>query len=84
MPHGEGVGCVSVDFISLSRLRLGLTWTNLAWAAQYKIYRAPTSENVGAVIATVTADGTHSYVDTTGDVGKTYWLTCDAKVKMLP
>ena len=45
-----------------------LTWTNLAWAAEYRIYRAPSSEIPSAPLVTLAADGNCTYLDTTGDL----------------
>ena len=50
-----------------------LTWKNLAWAAEYRIYRAPSSEIPSAPLATLTADGTCTWQDTTGELEKGFW-----------
>ena len=55
-----------------------LTWQNLAWATQYKIYRAPTSEFPTKEIVTLAADGSCSYFDTTGTVGTPYFYWVEA------
>ena len=55
-----------------------LTWRNLAWATQYKIYRAPTSEFPSKEIVTLAADGTCTYFDTTGEVGTPYFYWVEA------
>ena len=55
-----------------------LTWRNLAWAMQYKIYRAPTSEFPSKEIVTLAADGTCTYFDTTGEVGTPYFYWVEA------
>lgn len=55
-----------------------LTWRNLAWATQYKIYRAPTNEFPSKELTTLEANGTCMYLDTTGDVGKTYFYWVEA------
>ena len=63
-----------------------LEWSNLAWAAEYEIYRAAESaiaaggENAmpdsATLVATVTNDGTCRYVDASGveDAGYWYWV----------
>ena len=55
-----------------------LTWTNLAWANSYKIYRAPTNEFPTKEIATVEATGSCVYVDTTGEAGVSYFYWVEA------
>ena len=55
-----------------------LTWRNLAWATQYKIYRAPTTEFPTKEIVTLAADGTCTYFDTTGEVGTPYFYWVEA------
>ena len=55
-----------------------LMWRNLAWATQYKIYRAPTNESSTKELATLVADGTCTYLDTTGEIGKTYFYWVEA------
>jgi len=68
------------DIISVSNSTEGvaLTWKNLAWATSYNIYRAPSSERSAAPLATIVADGTHSYLDVTGTVGQDYWYWVEA------
>ena len=55
-----------------------LTWRNLAWATEYRIYRAPSSEQSAVPLTSIVADGTHSYLDTTGEIGTTYWYWVEA------
>ena len=55
-----------------------LTWQNLAWATEYRIYRAPSSTIPTSALATLVADGTCTYLDSTGDVGKNYWYWIEA------
>lgn len=55
-----------------------LQWRNLAWATQYRIYRAPTSEFPSEALATLVADGSCVYLDTTGEVGKAYFYWVEA------
>lgn len=50
-----------------------LTWTNMAWAAEYRIYRAPSSEIPSAPLVTLPADGTCIWTDATGELEQTYW-----------
>ena len=55
-----------------------LTWRNLAWATQYKIYRAPTNEFPSKELTTLEANGSCTYLDTTGEIGKTYFYWVEA------
>ena len=55
-----------------------LTWTNLAWAAEYRIYRAPSSEIPSAPLATVAADGVCTFLDETGDEDQPFWYWVEA------
>ena len=55
-----------------------LTWTNLAWAAEYRIYRAPSSEIPSAPLVTLAADGNCTYLDTTGDLEQPFWYWVEA------
>lgn len=55
-----------------------LTWTNLAWAAEYRIYRAPSSEIPSAPLVTIAADGNCTYLDTTGDLEQPFWYWVEA------
>ena len=68
------------EFISAQSTTEGvqLAWTNLAWAAEYRIYRAPSSEIPSAPLATVAADGTCSFLDTTGDEEQSFWYWVEA------
>ena len=68
------------EFISAQSSTDGvsLTWTNLAWAAEYRIYRAPSSEIPSAPLVTLTADGNCTYLDATGDVEQPFWYWVEA------
>lgn len=55
-----------------------LQWRNLAWATEYRIYRAPTSEFPSEALVTLVADGSCAYLDATGEVGKTYFYWVEA------
>ena len=68
------------EFISAQSTTEGvqLTWTNLAWAAEYRIYRAPSSEIPSAPLATLVADGNCTYLDTTGDEEQPFWYWVEA------
>jgi hypothetical protein len=68
------------EFISAQSSTDGvlLTWTNLAWAAEYRIYRAPSSEIPSAPLVTLTADGNCTYLDATGDEEQPFWYWVEA------
>ena len=68
------------EFISAQSSTDGvlLTWTNLAWAAEYRIYRASSSEMPSAPLVALVADGNCSYLDTTGDMEQTFWYWVEA------
>ncbi|MBQ6339592.1 MAG: InlB B-repeat-containing protein [Kiritimatiellae bacterium] len=68
------------EFISAQSTTEGvqLTWTNLAWAAEYRIYRAPSSEIPSAPLVTLAADGNCTYLDTTGDEEQPFWYWVEA------
>ena len=68
------------EFISAQSSTDGvlLTWTNLAWAAEYRIYRAPSSEISSAPLVTLAANGTCTYLDTTGDEDQPFWYWVEA------
>ncbi len=55
-----------------------LRWRNLAWATEYRIYRAPTNEFPSKELATVAADGSCVYLDTTGEIGVSYFYWVQA------
>lgn len=55
-----------------------LRWKNLAWATSYKIYRAPTNESTSTELVVLEADGSCSYLDTTGEAGQTYFYWVEA------
>ena len=55
-----------------------LAWTGMAWASQYKIYRAPSGEIEKDALVTLEADGSCSYLDQSGAVDKTYWYWVEA------
>ena len=55
-----------------------LSWTNLAWAAEYRLYRAPSSEIPSEPLATFAANGDCTYVDDSGELEKTYWYWVEA------
>ena len=62
----------SVDGVSLS-------WNNLAWATNYTIYRGITSVPSSAeILVELENTGNCSYLDTTGEVGETYWYWIEA------
>ena len=55
-----------------------LTWSGLAWATKYKIYRAPTDVFPSVALVTLDASKGTTWLDTTGDVGKTYFYWVEA------
>ena len=55
-----------------------LKWSNLAWASEYRIYRAPSSEIPSAPLVTLTADGTCEWLDETGDEEQSFWYWVEA------
>ena len=55
-----------------------LQWRNLAWATEYRIYRAPMCEFPSEALVTLVADGSCVFLDTTGEVGKTYFYWVEA------
>ena len=55
-----------------------LTWTSLAWAAEYRIYRAPTSEIPSDPLATITSGGECRWLDESGELEKPYWYWVEA------
>ncbi|MDO5320324.1 MAG: BACON domain-containing carbohydrate-binding protein, partial [bacterium] len=55
-----------------------LAWTNLAWAAEYRIYRAPSSEIPSEPLATLPANGDCTYLDDSAELEKTYWYWVEA------
>lgn len=73
-------GALTPEFVSAESSTEGvtLTWTSLAWATEYKIYRAPTSEFPTKEIAVVQADGACTFLDTTGEVGTSYFYWVEA------
>jgi len=68
------------EFISVSNSTEGVTlvWSNMAWATEYNLYRAPSQSKSGEPLATVVADGTHEYFDASGEVGVPYWYWVEA------
>ena len=57
-----------------------LTWTNLAWAVKYNVYRGSSDVPAEAVlIDTLENDGTTTYLDATGDVGQSYFYWIEAE-----
>ncbi|MCQ2391281.1 MAG: chitobiase/beta-hexosaminidase C-terminal domain-containing protein [Kiritimatiellae bacterium] len=73
-------GPLTPEFISAESSTDGvaLKWRNLAWATQYKIYRAPTREFPTSELVVLAADGACTYLDTTGEVGTTYFYWVEA------
>ena len=55
-----------------------LVWTNLAWAAEYRIYRAPTSEIPSDPLTTITSGGECKWLDESGELEKSYWYWIEA------
>ena len=55
-----------------------LKWNCLAWAKQYKIYRAPTGEMPSAALVTITADSSCTYLDESGELEQPYWYWVEA------
>lgn len=68
------------EFISAQSSTDGvlLTWTNLAWAAEYRIYRAPSSEIPSTLLVRLKADGNCTYLDATGDEEQPFWYWVEA------
>ena len=55
-----------------------LVWTNLAWAAEYRVYRAPTSEIPSEPLMTIPSGGNCRWLDETGELETTYWYWVEA------
>lgn len=56
-----------------------LAWTNVAWAAQYAIWRGTLESRSQAIkIATIDNDGSCTYFDGTGDENQVYWYWVEA------
>ena len=68
------------EFVSAESSTNGvlLAWNDLAWAAEYRLYRAPSNSIPSAPLATLPADGTASFLDTTGDVEQPFWYWVQA------
>lgn len=68
------------EFISAQSTTEGvrLAWNNMAWAAEYRIFRAPSSQIPSAPLATLAADGDCTFLDTTGDLEQTFWYWVQA------
>jgi len=68
------------EFVSAESSTNGvlLAWSDLAWAAEYRLYRAPSNSIPSAPLATLPADGTASFLDTTGDVEQPFWYWVQA------
>ena len=69
---------LSPEFVAVESTTEGvfLKWTNLAWTAQYRIYRSESEEKPASPIAVLASDGTCMYLDTTADeeVVFRYWV----------
>ena len=56
-----------------------LAWDNLAWAAQYRVWRGTATDRAQATrIAELTNDGSCRYLDATGTEGQAYWYWIEA------
>ena len=55
-----------------------LVWTNLAWAAEYRIYRAPSSEIPANPLVIMPSGGECEYLDESGELEKPYWYWIEA------
>ena len=68
------------EFVSAESSTNGvlLAWNGLAWAAEYRIYRAPSNSIPSAPLVTLPADGTASFLDTTGDEEQPFWYWVQA------
>ncbi len=68
------------EFVSAESSSEGvsLKWTNLGWAAEYRIYRAKSSERPSVPIVVLPSDGTCSYLDATADEEVSFWYWAEA------
>lgn len=73
-------GPLTPEFISAESTTDGvrLSWNALAWATEYRIYRAPASEMPSTALVTFPAASGSSYLDESGAVEKTYWYWIEA------
>lgn len=73
-------GPLTPEFTEIESSTEGVTlsWSALAWATQYKIYRAPTSEFPTVSLVTLQASAGGTYKDTTGEVGQSYFYWVEA------
>ena len=71
---------IAPEFVSAESSSEGvsLKWTNLGWAAEYRIYRASSGEMPSAPIATLASDGTCTYVDASADEEELFWYWVEA------
>ena len=68
-----------LEVASASLAGVRLRWTNLAWAAQYRVARGATSDRSrAAVVATLTNDGVCEYLDASGAENQGYWYWVEA------
>ena len=69
---------LSPEFVAVESTTEGasLKWSDLTWAAQYRIYRSESGEKPVSPIAVLASDGTCMYLDTTADeeVMFRYWV----------
>lgn len=68
------------EFVSAESSSEGvsLKWTYLGWAAEYRIYRAKSSERPSVPIEVLPSDGTCSYLDATADEEVSFWYWVEA------
>lgn len=72
--------CKPVVSVASACLRgVTLTWSNLAWAAQYRVWRGTSSDRgLATKVAELTNDGSCEYLDATGVENTAYWYWIEA------
>ena len=68
------------EFVSAESSTNGvlLAWNDLAWAAEYRIYRAPSNSIPSAPLVSLPADGAATFLDTSGDEEQPFWYWVQA------
>ena len=71
---------IAFDSVTSGTDGVRLSWNNLAWATEYRIYRGVTSVPSSAtVLAEIVNTGNCAYLDESGVVGMTYWYWIEAE-----
>ena len=71
---------IAFDSVTSGTDGVRLSWNNLAWATEYRIYRGVTSVPSSAtVLAEIVNSGNCTYLDESGVVGTTYWYWIEAE-----